>query len=1177
MNRVLRQIVAAVVALLLIATTGEVGAQTVYRPQFTAELVKKQTPGHAVNIDVDINGKRELYLVTTGSGYADWAQPRLVGPKSEKKLTELKWRFAAVGWDMVRTNMNSWGRPLTINGKQVPYGFTVHAPSVIIFDLPPGYTRFKAQAGLDDGGSGKTTFSVFVDNPMLDRRNAALWQRRRDPPSPPADEPYVEMIGGDRLPGEVVDFRFAGTSPYDVTPPHFVVQPSIDAALPAGWQRAKLRVIERFVRRVAWKPRPGDRYEPGTVFFGDGRSAPFRSARFNRGFVQLLSEKGIETAAFAEIAEIHFPRRDPWEAYYDELAVLSPDGRSSIVYLETAGGVRLTGSAERFHARGHGPANRQLRWWAVVQPAWCLDPIYVADDAIVARSVFAPHQAPLSRISPEEARPADTLSGRGWSRRIDRNVQGGVLESGGRLYRYGFGVHAPSELTFTLPGAARTFRSRIGLDRIAGAGGCVRARVFVGGTRGKPLFESPFLVGSQQTVDTGAISLPANKEADAQLVLQVDSAHRGRPAGADPLDIRDTLDWLEPTVDLDATIVRQEVAKRTSQPLPIWKDWAVDPDKASYRLVNYWDNIDPAPSGYRRAVVVQGRPLTLSRQVQIGEETSWLVLGVSRPHNWATEPPSIEVCVDGEKVAQRAVPIRDAERPNPMPLAVSLGKYAGKSVKLDVVQSAGDARSLVHWEAIRLADRIPTLRCLFEDAGKFHPVDPASKGEATLVEDGPYVGDRAVRIAAPGQCRLPGPQKPCRIREYPDWDEYRYLRFAFRKTGEGRVCVEVNHQEEAGRRIGFDAGRGEPCLDDAQRIWHLTLPDAWIVETIDLFARYGELDVTGLTLTVPDGKHALFDHIYLARSLEDFASLPQSPEPEETMRLARRTLARPVLDKVLPATVAIDRANGFWGTGIIVDGRKGLILTTGHLIAGRKELDVYLADGSMVKARRLGIDRGNDIGALQLVDKAVRPSVSIDFTPRTEYPHNAFFLAVSHAKAYQKGDRPAAYICTVRGRRPSDGLVQAQFSYNGRCRGGPLVSREGNVIGVHTRIDTPSFECLYKKTEDFAATWGRIAKGEVFGTWHPLLGPKIGVIVHSMHGGCRVTAVDPLSPAKKAQFQVNDMIVKIDNTDVKHLHHMLAYLCQKDPDDEVTVHFKRGNETKNVKVRLMQHRLLSPK
>jgi hypothetical protein len=48
-------------------------------------------------------------------------------------------------------------------------------------------------------------------------------------------------------------------------------------------------------------------------------------------------------------------------------------------------------------------------------------------------------------------------------------------------------------------------------------------------------------------------------------------------------------------------------------------------------------------------------------------------------------------------------------------------------------------------------------------------------------------------------------------------------------------------------------------------------PTEWTVVTRDLFADFGEFNLTGLGFQVGEGGYALFDHVYLTRSAEEVA------------------------------------------------------------------------------------------------------------------------------------------------------------------------------------------------------------------------------------------------------------------------------------------------------------------
>ncbi|MBL9142632.1 MAG: NPCBM/NEW2 domain-containing protein [Verrucomicrobiaceae bacterium] len=162
----------AILALVLASTV----AFAAPKPLFQSKLLTPQTPGHSVDIDVELKGAKELFLTVSDGGngftadWADWAEPRLIlKDGSEKKLTEVEWKSAKSGWGNVRVNANAEGRELRSAGKAIEYGIGTHANSVIAFNLPDGATRFKARAALDEGGTkqGATSviFSVFTENP----------------------------------------------------------------------------------------------------------------------------------------------------------------------------------------------------------------------------------------------------------------------------------------------------------------------------------------------------------------------------------------------------------------------------------------------------------------------------------------------------------------------------------------------------------------------------------------------------------------------------------------------------------------------------------------------------------------------------------------------------------------------------------------------------------------------------------------------------------------------------------------------------------------------------------------------------------------------------------------------------------------------------------------------------
>jgi NPCBM/NEW2 domain len=151
------------------------------KPVWQSHRVTRETVGHAVDVSVELNGAKKLWLVVTdgGDGYgmdwAEWVTPVVHGDFGEKKLTDVKPVKADVGWGQAHVNKNPGGQPMVVNGQPVSEGLAAHAPSVLEFDLPAGAKKFTAKGALDKGGvdqgSGATVqFQVFTKS----RRSSAV-------------------------------------------------------------------------------------------------------------------------------------------------------------------------------------------------------------------------------------------------------------------------------------------------------------------------------------------------------------------------------------------------------------------------------------------------------------------------------------------------------------------------------------------------------------------------------------------------------------------------------------------------------------------------------------------------------------------------------------------------------------------------------------------------------------------------------------------------------------------------------------------------------------------------------------------------------------------------------------------------------------------------------------------
>ncbi len=133
----------------------------------------------------------------------------------------------------------------------------------------------------------------------------------------------------------------------------------------------------------------------------------------------------------------------------------------------------------------------------------------------------------LSDIRPDEYRFLPYLEMK-WPYRTDRNVTGGQLRSGGRLYLKGLGVHSAARLSYKLDRPWSRFQAEIGIDDSTGGRGSVGFRVFVDG---KVKYASPAIRGGMAPQPI-SVDLAGAKQLD--LVVDYGEAS----------DVLDHADWL---------------------------------------------------------------------------------------------------------------------------------------------------------------------------------------------------------------------------------------------------------------------------------------------------------------------------------------------------------------------------------------------------------------------------------------------------------------------------------------------------------------------------------------------------------------------------------------------------------------------------------------------------------
>lgn len=141
------------------------------------------------------------------------------------------------------------------------------------------------------------------------------------------------------------------------------------------------------------------------------------------------------------------------------------------------------------------------------------------------------------------------------------------------------------------------------------------------------------------------------------------------------------------------------------------------------------------------------------------------------------------------------------------------------------------------------------------------------------------------------------------------------------------------------------------------------------------------------------------------------------------------------------------------GSGVIVDARRGIVITNHHVVRNATAIQVTLGDGRAIEARLLGSDPRTDIAILQIRAGGLTqlPLGDSDALKVGDY-------VVAIGNPFEIGQTVTAGIVSALGRSRQGGspaYVQTDAPINPGNSGGPLISMRGEVIGINSAIIGP--------------------------------------------------------------------------------------------------------------------------
>jgi S1-C subfamily serine protease len=285
------------------------------------------------------------------------------------------------------------------------------------------------------------------------------------------------------------------------------------------------------------------------------------------------------------------------------------------------------------------------------------------------------------------------------------------------------------------------------------------------------------------------------------------------------------------------------------------------------------------------------------------------------------------------------------------------------------------------------------------------------------------------------------------------------------------------------------------------------------------------------------------------------AVVPTAPE-QAVIEVTRR---------VSPAVVSIFSRAGS-GSGVIIR-PDGVILTNAHVVGRMQQVSVGLATGEEYVGRVLGRDQILDIAVVRIEPRNPLPAAALGDSDMLQPGQMA--IAIGNPAGLERTVTTGVVSALDRtlGRAGLEELIQTDAAINPGNSGGPLLDSQGRVIGINTvvlqggRQGGPLFVGLgfavpINTARDIAEqllTTGRIVRTYMGVNWTDVTRELAQQFRLPVQEGIMLTAVGPQEPAWRAGLRVQDIIVEVDGTTIRHGGDMRRILRAARPGQTVRV------------------------
>ena len=231
------------------------------------------------------------------------------------------------------------------------------------------------------------------------------------------------------------------------------------------------------------------------------------------------------------------------------------------------------------------------------------------------------------------------------------------------------------------------------------------------------------------------------------------------------------------------------------------------------------------------------------------------------------------------------------------------------------------------------------------------------------------------------------------------------------------------------------------------------------------------------------------------------------------------------------------------GSGVIIDGTRGFVLTNAHVVEKATTINVALNDKREFEATIVGMDPDSDLAVLKI--KADQPLPAVQMGDSDDIMIGESVIAIGNPFGFSHTVTTGVISAVNRSIKTADRVfhefIQTDASINPGNSGGPLININGELIGINTAI--------YAQAQGigFAIPINRAKRiitdlinyGTVVQPWIGItvqkLDATLATYLNIRNKGVMVKTVDMGSPAMQTGIQEGDIILSINGKQISNI------------------------------------------